>query len=57
MSTDPRRFDQTEEALERRLEEIFRNLAAPKTARPTDAASSLAFVQELWDRLSPMRAK
>ena len=53
MSTDPRRFEQSDEAIERRFEEVFRNLAAPKTARPTDLPSALLFLQELWDRMSP----
>ena len=53
MSSDPRRFDQTDEAIERRFEEVFRNLAAPKTARPTDLPTALLFLQELWDRMSP----
>lgn len=53
MSTDPRRFEQTDEAIEKRFEEVFRVLAAPKTARPTDLSSALVFLQELWDRMSP----
>ena len=53
MSTDPRRFEQTDESIERRFEEVFRVLAAPKSARPTDPPTALVFLQELWDRMSP----
>lgn len=38
--------------LEVRFEVIFAALRGPASPRPTDAASTQAFLQELWDRLS-----
>ena len=58
MPADPRprtatRPDGTQDKeLEARFEQIFRTLRGVKSPRPTDAASALTFVQELWDRLN-----
>lgn len=53
MPRDPRRFLQEPDDLEKRLEVIFATIGTPKTARPTDLASALLFLQELYDKLAP----
>lgn len=61
MAADPRphtartpdgREDQDTEA---RFEVIFAALMPPRSPRPTDAASTQAFLAELWDRLNGTR--
>lgn len=38
--------------LERRFETLFETLRPPTSAKPTDLATALEFLQELHDRLS-----
>lgn len=52
-SRDPRQNDTTPQGLERRFQDIYSVVDTTDLPYPTDAASSLAFVQELWRRLHP----
>ena len=53
MSSDPRRFMQDEDSLEKRFEELYRMLRPSSAPRPTDLPSLLVFAQEFWDKLNP----
>ena len=57
-ATDPgarRQEPDEDKETEQRFAELFRALGPTKAERPTDAASGLAFLQELWDRLNRAR--